>query len=513
MAETVSETPEEFVPDEVIPSHILPPLRYRDMPEPISWKKMIGPSVMLAGLSLGSGEFIIWPHIVYQSGFVFFWACMLGVATQFFLNMEIERWTLVTGESAITGFCRMSRHWAWILLLMNVIPWAWPGWATGAGKMLTWMMFGPGEIADEYTRYFGIVALILIGIVLTAGPVVYNTVEKIQLFLVGLILFLVVVIAVVVIRADAVVAMCEGIVNVGKMPELKESPGPGDLTLMGLLGALAFAGAGGTTNLGQSNFIKDKGYGMGKYLGRITSPLTGQEESAADIGFHFKQTPENLSRWRRWWRAANIEHFWSFYVTCVVCLCLMSLISYSLFYDADGNLNAETIGTGGGFDFIWAQANLIESRYSFGSVLKAGFMVMGIAILLTTALGVLDAVSRISTDIIKVNYLRENENWSLSKLYFVFLWGEIALGIVILLIPGFNSPLLLLKISAALNGGVMLIYSVLLLYMNSKILSRKLSMGPVRFVAIVWSCAFFGYFSFQALASNVIPEVMRLMEK
>src|SRR5690606_14965948 len=127
-----------------------------------------------------------WPYIVYKSGFIFFWACMLGVLTQFFLNMEIERWTLVTGESAITGFCRLSPHWAWVMLLLNVIPWAWPGWATGGGDMLSWMIFGPVEqvasdgaisYATRYSEWFGIAGLLLVGIVLTSGPVVYNTVE------------------------------------------------------------------------------------------------------------------------------------------------------------------------------------------------------------------------------------------------------------------------------------------------------------------------------------------------
>ena len=109
---------------------------------------MIGPSIMLAGLSLGSGEFVLWPYITYKAGFVFFWACVLGVITQYFLNMEIERWTLVTGESAITGFCRLSRIWVPVMLLLNIIPWAWPGWATGAGTMLSWAMYGPVIQAD-----------------------------------------------------------------------------------------------------------------------------------------------------------------------------------------------------------------------------------------------------------------------------------------------------------------------------------------------------------------------------
>lgn len=55
----------------------------------------------------GSGEFVLWPFITYKFGFVVFWACMVGVTTQCFLNMEIERWTLATGETAVTGFCRL----------------------------------------------------------------------------------------------------------------------------------------------------------------------------------------------------------------------------------------------------------------------------------------------------------------------------------------------------------------------------------------------------------------------
>ena len=51
---------DEIVPDTVIPHGNLPPLRYREMPEPIPLRRMVGPSIILAGLSLGSGEFILW---------------------------------------------------------------------------------------------------------------------------------------------------------------------------------------------------------------------------------------------------------------------------------------------------------------------------------------------------------------------------------------------------------------------------------------------------------------------
>ena len=86
----------ENVPHEVIPSDNLPAAQYRDLPAAPSWKSLVGPSVLLLGLSLGSGEFVLWPYITYKFGFVVFWACMVGVTTQYFLNMEIER--LVPGH-------------------------------------------------------------------------------------------------------------------------------------------------------------------------------------------------------------------------------------------------------------------------------------------------------------------------------------------------------------------------------------------------------------------------------
>ena len=470
---------------------------------------MVGPSIMLAGLALGSGEFIIWPHIVYKSGFVFFWACMLGVITQFLMNMEIERWTLATGESATTGFCRLNRHWAWIMLALTIVPFAWPGWATGAANILSWLIYGPVEItaADgsvtysaRHVRPLAIGGLLLVGIVLTAGPVVYNTVERIQTYLVGLILILVIILALAVVRGDAVSAMLRGTMNLGGMPDMDAS----GLTFMGLLGALAFAGAGGAMNLGQSNFIKDKGYGMGCYIGRITSPITGQQEATADFGFRFPQNDANLSRWKQWWRAANIEHFFSFLLTCVVCLCLMSLISYSLFYDEFGHLRQGMERFGEKMNFVWGQATVLSGRPA-GTFMKPGFLIMGVAVLMTTELGIMDAVARICADIVKVNYLHANERWSLSRLYFCFLWGEILLGIMILLVPNLDEPLLLIKVSAAMNGAVMFLYSMILLKLNSRLLTGALAISPIRKLTLVWSTLFFGFFTLAAFRYGILP--------
>jgi hypothetical protein len=128
---------------------------------------------------------------------------------------------------------------------------------------------------------------------------------------------------------------------------------------------------------------------------------------------------------------------------------------------------------------------------------------MGIAILFTTELGVLDAASRISTDIVKVNWLRENPRWTESRLYFMFLWGTIMAGAAILVVQSFRGgggveSLVLFKATSAMNGAVMFFYSGLLLYRNRKALPGPLRMSLPRALILVWSVLFFGFFTAQA---------------
>ena len=495
---------DSLVPSSVVPHGRLPALRYRDLPEPLPFYRMIGPGIILAGLSLGSGEFVIWPFITYKTQFVFFWACMLGVTTQYFLNMEITRWTLATGESTITGFCRLSGLFATVFLVLNLVPWVLPAWARGGAEIVGWLTYGDNFATDHSLKLMvmSALSLLLCGIVLTAGPVVYDTLERVQFFLVALVLILVILLACLLVRPDAVAAQLRGAVGFGL-------PNDEDLTVTFLLGAIAFAGAGGTLNLGQSNYIKDKGYGMGKYIGRITSPLTGQPEAISEIGYHFPDTAENRDRWRRWWYAAGWEHFFSFFLTCAVSLVLLTLICYSVFYDDQGALRPGSEQySSGGFTFILGQANELANLRTFGPSLRIVFLVMGTAILFTTEIGVLDSVSRISTDIVKVNWLQENERWSESRLYFLFLWGIIALGIATLIGLWGQSvkTLSVFKATAAMNGGVMFLYSMILLYLNRAALPDYVRMNRWRQIVMVWVVVFYGAFSIWAVLELVLPE-------
>lgn len=479
----------------------MPPLRERDLPPPVPLYKMVGPSIILAGLALGSGEFVLWPYITFKSQFVFFWACLLAVVMQYFLNLEIMRWTLATGETAMTGIIRLSRHLAWLFLLLNIIPWMIPAWATGGAELTGWLIAEPSFAADgkaiagPYDTWIALGGLILCGVILTAGPVVYETVEKVQLLLVTSIIAIVIGLAVWLIagRPDALVVQATSTVTLGA-PQFYP-PLDKDLTPMVLLGALAFAGAGGTMNLCQSNYIRDKGYAMGSHVGRITSPLTGHEEPISEVGYHFPHTPENLRRWAAWWRGACTEHFLSFLCTCLACLVLLTLISYIVFYDASGRRTLDPSQYKGAA-FIWAEAT--RMRELIGAAAPTLFLLMGVAILFTTEFGVLDAASRISTDIVKVAWLRENTYWTEGRLYFAFLWGEIGLACGLLLLNKYGidvGALALFKLTAAMNGAVMFLYSLALVFMNRARLPREIRIPNWRLAILLATVLFFGFFS------------------
>src|ERR687893_1081840 len=104
---------------DAFPTTTLPRPEVRDLPDaPVAYRKLIGPGIIAAGVGLASGEFILFPYIASQVGLVFVWAAFVGLVTQYFINLEIERYTLVTGETALTGFSRCWRHWGLVFAIL-----------------------------------------------------------------------------------------------------------------------------------------------------------------------------------------------------------------------------------------------------------------------------------------------------------------------------------------------------------------------------------------------------------
>jgi hypothetical protein len=122
------------------------------------------------------------------------------------------------------------------------------------------------------------------------------------------------------------------------------------------------------------------------------------------------------------------------------------------------------------------------------------FWLFGTISLVLVAMGILDYVARLIADVLKTVYLKDNEKWSESRIYFIGVWAMVVLGSLILL-SGFDQPLILLVIAACLNGGVMFVYSILLIQLNRKALPDAIKVKGVRLGVLCFAVLFYGYFA------------------
>jgi hypothetical protein len=215
---------------------------------------------------------------------------------------------------------------------------------------------------------------------------------------------------------------------------------------------------------------------------RLVSPVTGHEEAApASSGFIFEPDEGNMARWRRWWKVANVEQAVTFGAISFITIVFMSMLAYSTVFGRDGLEN--------GIVFLELEGEELKTAVApwFGTL----FWVIGALSLFAAAMGIVDYTSRLAADVLKTSYLR---SMSENRIYFALVWGLVAIGCLILLV-GFDQPLVLLVISACVGGGMMFIYSGLLLLLNRRVLPDAIRIRSYRVMALVWSVLLFGVFS------------------
>src|SRR3989338_6175250 len=143
----------------------------RALPAALTLRKILGPSFIILGLGLGSGEVILWPYLASHFGLGIIWGAVLGLTFQFFMNMEIERYALARGESVFVGFARKLSILPYWFLLSTLLPWIWPGIIASSAKLVG-SILGIGK-----TEYLAIFFLLMMGLILSFGRVLYKTLE------------------------------------------------------------------------------------------------------------------------------------------------------------------------------------------------------------------------------------------------------------------------------------------------------------------------------------------------
>ena len=166
---------------------------------------------------------------------------------------------------------------------------------------------------------------------------------------------------------------------------------PSELGFAVLLGALAFAGAGGGQNLVQSNWIRDKGFGMGAYVPRITSPVTGEPEAAPSTGLHLRaDAARTSSAGASWWRFANIEQLVTF---------VLITVRHDLLHLAARLLDRVRRARGLPDDIGFLEVEGTRSRTRVGAVVRHLLLGHRRVRLFAAALGIVDYTCRLVADV------------------------------------------------------------------------------------------------------------------
>jgi len=459
----------------------LKPPKIASLPSPPPFIKILGPSFILLGLGLGSGEIVLWPYLVSNFGLGIIWGAVLGITFQFFINMEIERYALSRGESIFVGFARLNRFLPLWFIFSTFIGFGWPGIIGASAKIIAAIL--------GITRfdYLAIVFLVIIGAILTLGPILYKTVERFQktVILIGVPSLLVMTLAIA--SKNDYLALGKGIIGIGGGYRFL----PEGISLLTFLAAFAFSGAGGNLNLSQSYYIKEKGFGMGKYAGKIQSLLTGKSQEVELEGTAFEVNEESLVNFKKWWKLINIEHFIVFLVTGIISILLLGLLAFVTTFGSPGNAPS--------IDFIVNESQAIgKELFPWAATF---FLLLTGVMLFATQFAVMDSTSRIISENIILTRPHKFSTRAIPKAYYLTLWAQILFGIAVLAL-GLKDPKDLITLAAVINAVAMFIHIGLTFALNIKNLPKVLAPSTVRRVLITGIFIFFGVFSFYSIWSN-----------
>lgn len=464
------------------------PLRTADLPHRSqSFWRMTGPGAVLVGLSIGAGEIVLWPWITAKFGATMVWAAALGVFLQLWVNIEIGRWAIVTGEAPYTGFARVWMGFIYALLFVGFVTLFLPGWARISGAALKALLFGPDGPGPDW-MWTGL-TFVSVALVLFGPKVMYRAVERITIGLVVFMTLGLIFVAFQVGSLDAVGEMARGLVNVGHIELDDEFP------FSRFFGAVVFAGAGGAGNLWYAFYLRDKGIGMGARMPTLTNPLRGGADTETPTGYTYPDTEPNrraFKDWLRWVVFDQTLYFWL-------------LNSFTMFLFMFGALCVlrplGLVPTEG--RIIWDESLILgESLGGFGRYL---YLVIGMAALFSTQLVAVDGGARVWAYIAR-SCFRFGRRVDQARLYLPFAVGFMLAGTASTwFFERYAVTGLGFIFNAALLGGFsMAMYVPLMLYLNLRYLPVSARPGPVCIAMMLVASGVYGSFAVYSLWTAIV---------
>lgn len=420
-------SPPQAAPSVELPETCLPAWGVGDLPEPEAvslrhWTRFIGPGVVMMGMQLGGGEWLMGPEVTARYGGGLLWIATVAIVVQVFYNMEVARYALYCGEPIFTGFLRLRpgpRFWVLFFLVLSA-GMVMPGMATHGGAILATMRLGrpPGDADRGLVMGFSYLCLAAVVVPTFFGGRVYNSLQAIMSVKVAVVLGFCLAVSLLFVGPENWWNVFSGFARFGTVPIkdgaggeravnvvgsfLREGRWPAiSLANIALLGAFAgYAGGGGLGNSLYANYVRDKGWGMGRLVGAIPSAIGGKHITLSHIGKVFPISAANLERWRGWWRVIVVDQLVIWAPGCFVGMALPALLSLQFAPHSEFYAHKEGLR--------WAQAVItadgMEHAPGLGAtlagVLGLATMVVGLVVLLPSQMSVVDEVGRRWTDTI-----------------------------------------------------------------------------------------------------------------
>jgi len=227
-------------------------------------------------------------------------------------------------------------------------------------------------------------------------------------------------------------------------------------------------------------------------MGKYAQKLSGLFQKKTDYekiqleGTDFEDTPIARERFTLWWKRISFEHAIIFWFIGAVSILLLMLLSYTTTYELNGNVQ--------GINFVIKEGHVIGTLLS--PIVGSFFLLVVSIMLFQTQLGVMDSTSRIMAENAAISYMKIKNVSSvpLSKIYYGFLWGQIAFGTILFLL-GLSEPKFLLVLGACINAVAMFVHIGFVTVLNYKQLPKFYQPTFLRRVILVGIFLFFGFFS------------------
>jgi len=440
---------------------------------------ILGPAVIALGGTIGGGEWLVGPSLFVKWGLALLWITTVSALLQTFLNLEMTRYTLYTGEPITVGFMRLKpgkAFWGWLFTIIGFAERGLPGWALGAATALAALQLArvPGAPDKGTVIVWGYIIFASCVVLVSIGRKIERTLEWANWIMMFVVLGGLLLLDIYIVPGKVWLEGLVGFVSFGSIPK-----GVNLLLLGALVGYSAYGGFG---NNAITNWYRDKGYGMGGKVGYIPAAIGGKVVHVSPVGKVPMPTEKNLSNWKGWWKLLNIDQWGVFYFGAMIGMFLPGIL-YVAVLPRGMDLPSWGIAAS-------SASGLILKLGNFGWFLALFF---GFWILYSTAISNVDLVVRQCTDMLwsASEGVRKFAKEDIRRIYYLLLivfivWGSAFVNITL--------PIIIFAVSANIANFTMALSAILTIRLNRKFLPKEYRPALWREIILVANLVFFGFF-------------------